>query len=104
MLAALAGVHPIEFLSTTFIYERALPHPLKIENRRRNYTPCGPPMYVAKGLLGALTLLSDFLCSCAKIEGTSALLEDSVSLKCGLYGMGNIGFTAFARLLFSSRE
>lgn len=54
-------------------------------------------------LLGALTLLSDFLCSCAKIEGTSALLEDSVSLKCGLYGMGNMGFTVFARLLFNWR-
>lgn len=50
------------------------------------------------------SFLSDFLCSCAKIEGTSALLEDSVSLKCGLHGMGNIGFTIFARVLFSSRR
>lgn len=47
-------------------------------------------------MLGALALLSNFLCSCAKIEakleGASSLLEDSVFLKCGLHGMGNIGF------------
>lgn len=105
MLAAFSGVQPIELLSTTFIYERALPHPLKIENRRRSNTPMWPSHVHVCGrrqdcLLGALTLLSDFLRSCAKIEGTSALLEDSVSLKCGLYGMGSIGFTIFARLFF----